>query len=71
MKYRLTRMSCSRGAARKKPLNATYLYYLGMCHWQLKEKFQSQDILQKALAAGLQEPLLTDAKGALAELHRE
>ena len=58
-------------SARKRPLSATYLYYLGMCHWQLKEKSQSQDILQRALEAGLQEPLLTDAKGALAELHRE
>jgi len=58
-------------SARKKPLNATCLYYLGMCHWQLKEKSQSQMSCKRALAAGLQEPLLTDAKGALAELRRE
>jgi tetratricopeptide (TPR) repeat protein len=58
-------------SAKKRPLNATYLYYLGMCHWQLKEKSQSQDALGRALAAGLQEPLLTDARDALAQLHRE
>jgi tetratricopeptide (TPR) repeat protein len=58
-------------SAKKRPLNATYLYYLGMCHLQLKEKSESQNALQRALATGLQEPLLTDAKGVLAGLHRE
>jgi tetratricopeptide (TPR) repeat protein len=55
-------------SAKKGPLNAESLYYLGMSRWQLKERAQSEDALQRALAAGLREPLSTDAKRVLAEL---
>jgi Flp pilus assembly protein TadD len=54
--------------AKKGPLDAKSLYYLGMSQWQLKEQTQSKDALQRALAAGLGEPLSTDAKRVLAEM---
>ena len=55
-------------SANKGPLNAESLYYLGMSHWQVKEQAPSEDALQRALAAGLREPLSTNAKRVLAEL---
>jgi Flp pilus assembly protein TadD len=50
-------------SAKKAPLNAQSLYYLGMSHRQA----QGKHALQQALAAGLTEPLSTDAKRVLAE----
>jgi len=40
---------------------------LGMSHLQLKQKPQAKEALERALAAGLQEPLASEAKRGLAE----
>jgi tetratricopeptide (TPR) repeat protein len=54
-------------SAKKKPLEAESLYYLGMSYRQVNEQAQSEDALQRALATGLREPQSTDAKRVLAE----
>jgi predicted Zn-dependent protease len=58
-------------SARKRPLDAEALYYLGMSHWQVNDQAKTEDTLQRALAAGLPEPLSTDAKRVLAELRQK
>jgi hypothetical protein len=57
-------------SAKSRPVDAESLYYLGMAHWQLKEQAESEDVLQRALTAGLREPLSKDAKRVLADLRR-
>ena len=57
-----------RQSAKKKPLEAKYLYYLGMSHLKVKDKIQSREALDQALAAGLQDPLASDARRAITEL---
>jgi tetratricopeptide (TPR) repeat protein len=56
--------------AAKAPLDATSLYYLGMSLWQTKDKAESRDALQQAIAGGLTGPQLADAKKVLAELQK-
>jgi hypothetical protein len=46
-------------------LDAKALYYLGMSQLQLRSTEESRSALSRAIAAGLQEPLLTSAKQAL------
>jgi tetratricopeptide (TPR) repeat protein len=58
-------------SARTRPLDAKGLYYLGMSHLQGRQKSEGREALNKAVAAGLQEPQATEAKRALAELERE
>lgn len=58
-------------SARKKPLGAVGLYYLGMCHLQMKQEEQSREILKRSLAKGLQGPFLENAERALAELQKQ
>ena len=58
-------------SARKRPLNANSLFYLGMSQLQASQKAEARGILNQALVAGLQEPLATEAKRALADLQRE
>jgi tetratricopeptide (TPR) repeat protein len=58
-------------SARKRPLDANSLFYLGMSQRQARQKTEAQGVLNQALAAGLQEPLATEAKRALADLQRE
>ncbi len=58
-------------SARKKPLDANSLFYLGMSQLQARQKAEAQGVLNQALVAGLQEPLATEAKRALANLQRE
>jgi hypothetical protein len=60
-----------RQSSEKNPLDAKSLYYLGMSHLRANEKQQSREALQEALAAGLPEPLASDAKNALAELEKQ
>ena len=60
-----------RQSAEKRPLDAKYLYYLGMSHLRAKEKTQSRQALDQALAAGLQDPLASDARRAINELDQE
>jgi len=58
-------------SARKRPLNADSLFYLGMSQLQTRQKADARGVLDQALVAGLQEPLATEAKRALADLQRE
>jgi len=58
-------------SARKRPLNADSLFYLGMSQLQTRQKAEARGVLDQALVAGLQEPLATEAKRALADLQRE
>lgn len=56
-----------RESARVIPLDAKGSYYLGASQWQLNQKPQATETLERALAAGLQEPFASDAKRLLAE----
>jgi len=58
-------------SARKRPLDANSLFYLGMSQLQARQKTEAQGILNQALVAGLQDPLAAEAKRALADLQRE
>jgi tetratricopeptide (TPR) repeat protein len=58
-------------SARKRPLDADSLFYLGMSELQASQKVEARGVLNQALVAGLQEPLATEAKRALADLQRE
>ena len=58
-------------SARKRPLDADSLFYLGMSQLQARQKIEARGVLNQALVAGLQEPLATEAKRALADLQRE
>ena len=60
-----------RRSSEKRPLDAKYLYYLGMSHLKANEKPQSREALRQALAAGIPDPLASEAKSALAELEKE
>src|SRR6266581_7032775 len=57
--------------ARKRPLDADSLFYLGMSQLQTRQKAEAQGVLNQALVAGLHEPLATQAKRALADVDRE
>src|SRR5882757_8270825 len=54
--------------ARKKSLNANSLFYLGMSQLQTRQKTEARDVLNQALVGGLQEPLASQARHALADL---
>jgi tetratricopeptide (TPR) repeat protein len=54
-------------SARRSPLDAKALYYLGVSHLQLKQESQAKEALERALTAGLQEPFAAEAKRLLAE----
>jgi Tfp pilus assembly protein PilF len=58
-------------SARKRPLDADSLFYLGMSQLQARQKTEARGILNQALVAGLQEPLATEAKRALVDLQQE
>ena len=60
-----------RQSAKKKPLDAKHLYYLGMSHLKAKDKTQSREALDQALAAGLKDPLAADARRAIKQLDQE
>jgi Flp pilus assembly protein TadD len=60
-----------RESAKKRPLDAKCLYYLGMSHLKAKDKIQSREALDQALAAGLQNPLAAEARRAISELDRK
>jgi tetratricopeptide (TPR) repeat protein len=55
-------------SARKTPLNAEGLYYLGMSYLHTKQQSEGRQALTKALSAGLPEPLAAEAKRTLAEM---
>ena len=54
--------------ARKRPLDADSLFYLGMSQLQASQTAEARGALNQALAGGLQEPLASEAKRALASL---
>jgi uncharacterized protein HemY len=54
-------------SARATPLDAKGSYYLGASQLQLNQKPQATEALERALAAGLQEPFASEAKRLLAE----
>ena len=58
-------------SARKRPLDANSLFYLGMSQLQARQTAEARGALNQALADGLQEPLATEAKRALGDLQRE
>ena len=58
-------------SSKEKPLDAKLLYYLGMSYFKANKKAESQETLRQALAAGLPEPLASEAKSALGELEKE
>jgi tetratricopeptide (TPR) repeat protein len=58
-------------SARKRPLSASSLFYLGMAQLQVRQKAEAREVLDQALVAGLQEPLATEAKHALTGLQRQ
>jgi tetratricopeptide (TPR) repeat protein len=58
-------------SARKRPLDANSLFYLGMSQLQARQKTEARGVLSQALADGLQEPFATEAKRALADVDRE
>ena len=55
-------------SARKQPLGADSLFYLGMSQFQAGQKAEAPGVLNQALLAGLQEPLASEAKRALADI---
>jgi len=57
--------------ARKRPLDADSLFYLGMSQLQARQKTEGRGALDQALAGGLQEPLASEAKRALTDLQKE
>ena len=57
-----------RQSAEKRPLGAKDLYYLGMSHLKSNEKSKSREALDQALAAGLEDPLASDARRTIREL---
>jgi hypothetical protein len=59
-----------RQSSEKKLLDAKSLYYLGMSHLRANEKQQSREALQEAVAAGLPDPLASEAS-ALVELKKQ
>jgi tetratricopeptide (TPR) repeat protein len=58
-------------SARKRPLDADSLFYLGMSQVQARQKTEARGVLNQALVTGLQEPFATEAKHVLADLQRE
>ena len=58
-------------SARQRPLDANSLFYLGMSQLQARQTSEARGALNQALAGGLQEPLATEAKRALADSQKE
>jgi len=58
-------------SARQRPLDANSLFYLGMSQLQARQTAEARGALNQALAGGLEEPLATEAKRALADTQKE
>jgi tetratricopeptide (TPR) repeat protein len=58
-------------SARKRPLDADSLFYLGMSQLQARQKNEARGVLNQALVAGLHEPLASEAKRALADIQKD
>ena len=55
-------------SARKRPLDAKHLFYFGICSAQTKQVDRARKALDQALAAGLEDPLASEAKQTLHDL---
>jgi len=55
-------------SARKGPLPTRALYYLGMAQLKMSQDTEARKTLEKAISAGLQEPLSREAKNVLHDL---
>ena len=58
-------------SATRRPPNANSLFYLGMSQLEVRQKTEARGALNQALVQGLQEPLASEARHALAELQGE
>ena len=58
-----------RESGQKGPLDARSLYYLGVSYLGMKQKSEARDTLERALAAGLQDPFAIEARRAITELN--
>jgi tetratricopeptide (TPR) repeat protein len=58
-------------SASQRPLDANSLFYLGMSQLEARQTEEARGALNQALAGGLQEPLATEAKRALADSQKE
>jgi tetratricopeptide (TPR) repeat protein len=58
-------------SARQRPLDVDSLFYLGMSQLQARQTDEARGALNQALAGGLEEPLATEAKRALADAQKE
>ncbi|HEU0272985.1 MAG TPA: tetratricopeptide repeat protein [Candidatus Udaeobacter sp.] len=58
-------------SARKEPLNANSLFYLGMSQLEVRQMTEARDALNQALVAGLRDPFAAKAKRALANGQQE
>ena len=53
---------------RGQPADAESFFYLGLAHYKLKERPQSKEALQRAVALNIQTALATEANRLIAEL---
>jgi len=63
-------MQCFQESARKRPLRARELYYLGMAQLRMSRDHESRKTLETAIRAGLPEPMMDEAKAVLADLQK-
>ena len=61
-------VQCFQESARKRPLRARELFYLGMAQLRMSQDRESRKTLETAIRAGLPEPMMNEAKTELAEL---
>ena len=54
-------------SAQQAPLDPSGLYYLGTAQIETKQSEKGRETLQRALAAGLQDPLAEEAKRRLSQ----
>ena len=58
-------------SARKRPLDANSLFYLGMSQVRARQTAEARGALNQALADGLPEPRASEAKRALADMQKD
>ena len=63
-------IQCFQDTARRERLPARYLYYLGMAQLRLSQDSEGRKSLEKAISGGLQEPMLREARGVVADLQK-
>jgi Flp pilus assembly protein TadD len=61
-------VQCFEEIARKRPLSARELFYLGMALLRMSRDRESRETLETAIRAGLPEPMMNEAKAVVADL---